>query len=577
MSEEVILNELKGTDKLSEAYPKINSNEAGLKQRVEGHIASTGAHKAEHVTYLGDLDSTNVKGALDETKGRIDSIVASAGDSNTEIVDARGGYTVLRDRLDDTDGQLVETTNEISTLKTNFNNYVPSFLRKKPFTKKSKTDEFLNGLTDWDYTTGIGLDASSELTMLADSGLANQTNVALYDLDDTKSIEITIGATGTPGFARIAFGTDTKNFCYIARTNTGLTLYRVINGVFDSSVTGHVLETISLTTPTYQAGDRIKGVIFGQSIQYFHNDVLLATFNVNLSKGLAVPVNKGLKAGVQWIGYAYHYSVSKVTAKSETGKFIHFSMDDVLTIMQELTDNSATYASAFDHPTFKFLKDMHVKYGLTYTLNLFYTYNGWDLSQMTTKYKNEFAVNSDWLKFAFHGYDENSKYDGSSYTSTDAGNHYTLITDQIRRFSSHDNVDPVIRSGYFTGTVETIRVWKSLGVKGVLSARLDDDAPYNYYLNTTQRETLRYCDYFYDEVEDFMFVKTDGVFDYDADPASILESRKNDIAFSGQMDMLEIFTHSTLKTDTTRQNDLENMCIWAINNGYEFDFAMNRI
>lgn len=102
-------------DSLRQMYPKINRNFDRVKDwfnsllgLINGHIQSNTAHAAEHITYTGDAPGNNAKQAINNTYNRISEIVAQAGDDNTEIVDARGGYTVLGDRLNATDAQLAE-------------------------------------------------------------------------------------------------------------------------------------------------------------------------------------------------------------------------------------------------------------------------------------------------------------------------------------------------------------------------------------------------------------------------------------------------------------------------------------
>jgi len=46
-----------------------------------------------------------------------DLILESGGDSNLEVVQARGGKPVLNDRLNDLDSQLAETTNDLERNK----------------------------------------------------------------------------------------------------------------------------------------------------------------------------------------------------------------------------------------------------------------------------------------------------------------------------------------------------------------------------------------------------------------------------------------------------------------------------
>jgi len=458
-----------------------------------------------------------------------------------------------------------------------FDNNLSNFLRhEKSLSLNIYTDDFTNGLKDWKFTNGIGID-NNELTMLSASELPDLGNIAFYNKDNARSIEITLGSV-TPNNARIVFCVDEKNCCFIAKSSTNLNLYRLIDGNF-SFATDYVLTSLTGVAPAnFVTGDRIKCVIHGQHIQYFLNDVLLGTFALDMTKGLTVPVNKPLKAGVLFISYANRFTVTNATIRTEKGKYIHFSMDDTIDILQTITNNQATYDSIFQHPTFAYLKSMHDKYGITFTFNVFYVNatGTWNITQMTNKFRQELALNSDWLKFAFHAYNNLAKYDASGYSATDAGTHYTNVINEIKRFAYHDNIDTVIRSGFYTGTVEVCRAWKNLGVKGFLSSNAVEPAPYNYYLTTTQRDALAKCDDYYDSVEGLYFVKTDGIYDYVDDPVSELESQKSDIAYSGQRRILEIFTHGKLQ-NLSEQIKMTNTIKWAIKNGYEFGFAIDNL
>lgn len=95
-------------DTLREMYPKINRNFQRVNSELTGHVTSTTAHKAENITYSGIVPGSNVKVAVDNLNTRISEIVAQSGDDITELVDARGSYSVLRDRLDASDIQMNE-------------------------------------------------------------------------------------------------------------------------------------------------------------------------------------------------------------------------------------------------------------------------------------------------------------------------------------------------------------------------------------------------------------------------------------------------------------------------------------
>lgn len=79
---------------------------------IDAHEASTTAHPAQNITYTGLVaGAANVKQGLDNLYTRVNDIIAD-GDSSAEVVDARGGYPVLGDRLNDFDEQLAEKANK---------------------------------------------------------------------------------------------------------------------------------------------------------------------------------------------------------------------------------------------------------------------------------------------------------------------------------------------------------------------------------------------------------------------------------------------------------------------------------
>lgn len=75
---------------------------------IDQHEASTVAHPAQHITYAGDVTgASDVKQGLDKVYQRVNQIIAG-GDSSAEVVDARGSYSVLGDRLNASDAQLAD-------------------------------------------------------------------------------------------------------------------------------------------------------------------------------------------------------------------------------------------------------------------------------------------------------------------------------------------------------------------------------------------------------------------------------------------------------------------------------------
>ena len=81
---------------------------------------------------------------------------------------------------------------------------------------------------------------------------------------------------------------------------------------------------------------------------------------------------------------------------------IHFSIDDVIDIFLDLTENQHQYNSIFDNSTLDFLRTCHMDYGAKFVLYCFYESENFNLSMVPDKYRSEFLENSDWLNFGFH-------------------------------------------------------------------------------------------------------------------------------------------------------------------------------
>ncbi len=80
---------------------------------INAHEASTVAHPAQNITYSGlVVGAANVKQGLDNVYTRVNDIIAD-GDSSAEVVDARGGYPVLGDRLNASDAQLADIKKQL--------------------------------------------------------------------------------------------------------------------------------------------------------------------------------------------------------------------------------------------------------------------------------------------------------------------------------------------------------------------------------------------------------------------------------------------------------------------------------
>ena len=101
--------------------------------------------------------------------------------------------------------------------------------------------------------------------------------------------------------------------------------------------------------------------------------------------------------------------------------------------MKDITETH--YQSMFDHPYLAMYRRIHEEFGLKVQLNLFYRMDGFDLSQVSEDYYEEWKANSDWLKLSFHSDLENvNPYENSGHD--EVYEDCKRVHDQIKRFAS---------------------------------------------------------------------------------------------------------------------------------------------
>ena len=162
------------------------------------------------------------------------------------------------------------------------------------------------------------------------------------------------------------------------------------------------------------------------------------------------------------------------------------------------------YISIFDEPTLKYLKYLHNKYDAKFTLYVFYEKNDFNLNDCSEKFKDEFKNNSNWLKFGFHGLNNNSDY-SKDYVLND----YEQTIESLVKIVGEESISNVIRMPFFKSTNENVRllVNSKYPISGLLGA--DTQNRDNYYLTNSQNEELFKNDIYYDNNNGVYFYNTD--------------------------------------------------------------------
>ena len=159
-----------------------------------------------------------------------------------------------------------------------------------------------------------------------------------------------------------------------------------------------------------------------------------------------------------------------------------FTVDDNIRSFKELTEGE--YASMFEHPYLALYKRLHERYGLCVQLNLFYECDGFDLSQMTERYREEWKANADWLKLSFHSRLENERpYEYSEYD--EVYRDCSAVHREILRFAGESSLAKTTTVHYCLATHEGLHALRDCGVCGLLGLYGSIKAPRTSYQTST--------------------------------------------------------------------------------------------
>ena len=227
---------------------------------------------------------------------------------------------------------------------------------------------------------------------------------------------------------------------------------------------------------------------------------------------------------------------------------IHISIDDVKGIFKALIKESPS--SVFETRTLAFLRDMHRKYGTTFTLYCTYQHDGYSLSGVTDKYRDEFISNSDWLKFGFHCYDEADDY--SKAETDDFARKYNSFITEIKRVTGQNEELTALRIHGFAGNEDVCRVLWANGVEVLFAS---DDNRSNYYLTEQQNSNLNNKLQIFDAATGLKFYKSCTRLEK-ADELGEVIRRYREL----QVDYVPVFTHEWLLDDAEIRGKLETIC-----------------
>ncbi len=161
-----------------------------------------------------------------------------------------------------------------------------------------------------------------------------------------------------------------------------------------------------------------------------------------------------------------------------------FTVDDNIRCLCDLTSKS--YESIFSNPYLAMYRRLYERFSLKVQLNLFYETDGFNLSQMTDRYKAQWRANADWLKLSFHARAELPRrpYEKSDYDEVYAD--CAAVHKEILRFASEESLAKTTTLHFCTATEAGVSALSDLGVYGLLGLYGTDAAPRVSYQNTSE-------------------------------------------------------------------------------------------
>ena len=160
-----------------------------------------------------------------------------------------------------------------------------------------------------------------------------------------------------------------------------------------------------------------------------------------------------------------------------------FTVDDNIRFFKEICERG--YGSIFEHPYLAMYKRLHEVYGVKVQLNLFYECEGFCLSDMTDRYKDEWADSADWLKMSFHSRLENVRpYENSGYDEVFSD--CERVNKEILRFAGEKSLAKTTTIHYCALTDAGVDAVKSNRYEGLLGLYSVGDAPRTSYQNSLE-------------------------------------------------------------------------------------------
>jgi hypothetical protein len=170
-----------------------------------------------------------------------------------------------------------------------------------------------------------------------------------------------------------------------------------------------------------------------------------------------------------------------------------FSVDDNIEFLKDLGTEPDRYPSLFDHWYLAFWRELHETYGTKTHLNIYYQTDGFDLTQMPAKWKDEWQANAHWLHLSFHALQDkpDRPYRHAKYAQI--AHDYDLVCGHIRRFAGNEVLSTTTTTHWAECPKDAIVAVRDRGIEQLagLFEIVNGECTTGYYHDLAQ---CAYCD-----------------------------------------------------------------------------------
>ncbi|MGQ9513710.1 MAG: hypothetical protein ACUVTL_01435 [Thermoproteota archaeon] len=271
----------------------------------------------------------------------------------------------------------------------------------------------------------------------------------------------------------------------------------------------------------------------------------------------------------------------KVLWDKDSIKRYRFSTDDNILFLKDLAINSSKYESIFENEYMAFWKEMQDRYGLKIQFNIYYQTEGFNLSQMPSKYRSEWQENSDWIRLTFHALqnDPPNPYISASYQ--EMYHDFSLVTKEIVRFAGENLLSPFTTVHWGEATLEGCKALRDNGIIGLVGYFIIDPdigkPVVSYYLDEARTRYLSEHDYWKDNEADIFFIKHDLVINL-IEPDDIEPTLEFIASNPHRSELMEVMIHEQYfypelpLYEPDAKERVETTLRWLKRNGYKSVF-----